>query len=70
MARGITPVITGKSNRKKKIRHGKKAYKSCNAVERRFRRLKDFRRIATRSDKRAQNSFPARCLVATLTYWI
>ncbi|MBM3551100.1 MAG: IS5/IS1182 family transposase, partial [Alphaproteobacteria bacterium] len=33
-------------------------------------RLKDFRRIATRYDKLAQNFFSALCFVATLAYWI
>jgi transposase len=67
---GIKPVIPGKSNRKKKIRHDKKAYKGRNVVERCFCRLKDFRRIATRYDKLAQNFFSALCFVATLAYWI
>jgi transposase len=68
--RGIKAVIPGKANRKKKIRHDKKAYKGRNVVERCFCRLKDFRRIATRYDKLAQNFFSALCFVATLAYWI
>jgi transposase len=68
--RGVKAVIPGKTNRKKKIRHDKKAYKGRNVVERCFCRLKDFRRIATRYDKLAQNFFSALCFVATLAYWI
>jgi transposase len=68
--RGIKAVIPGKANRKKKIRHDKKAYRGRNVVERCFCRLKDFRRIATRYDKLAQNYLSALCFVATLTYWI
>jgi transposase len=68
--RGIKAVIPGKSNRKKKIRHDKEAYKKRNVVERCFCRLKDFRRIATRYDKHAQNYLSALCLVATLAYWL
>ena len=68
--RKIRIVIPGKANRKKKIRHDKKAYKGRNAVERCFCRLKDFRRIATRYDKLAQNFFSALCFVAILAYWI
>ena len=68
--RGTKAVIPGKSNRKKKIRHDKEAYKKRNVVERCFCRLKDFRRIATRYDKFAQNSFSALCFVATLAFWI
>jgi transposase len=67
---GITAVIPSKSNRKKKIRHDRKAYKGRNVVERCFCRLKDFRRIATRYDKLAQNYFSALCFAATLAYWI
>ncbi len=66
----IKPVIPGESNRKKRIRHDKKAYRNRNIIERCFGRLKDFRRIATRYDKLAQNFFSALCFVATLAYWI
>jgi transposase len=67
---GIKPVIPGKSNRKKRIRHDKKAYKKRNVIERCFGRLKDFRRIATRYDKLAGNFFSALCLVAIVAYWL
>ncbi len=67
---GIKPVIPGKSNRKKRIRHDKKEYKKRKVIERCFGRLKDFRRIATRYDKLAQNFFSALCFAATLAYWI
>lgn len=66
----IRAVIPGKSNRKKRIRHDKQAYKGRNVVERCFCRLKDFRRIATRYDKLARNFFSALCFVATLAYWL
>jgi transposase len=67
---GIKPVIPGKSNRKKRIRHDKSAYKNRNVIERCFGRLKDFRRIATRYDKLAGNFFSALCLVASVAYWL
>ena len=66
----IKTVIPGKSNRKKRIRHDKKAYKNRNVIERCFCRLKDFRRIATRYDKLARNFLSALCFVATLAYWL
>jgi IS5 family transposase len=66
----IRPVIPGKSNRKKRIRHDRKAYKNRNVIGRCFGRLKDFRRIATRYDKLAQNFFSALCFVTILAYWI
>jgi len=57
----IRPVISGKSNRKKRIRHD---------IERCFGRLKDFRRIETRYDKLAGNFFSALCIVAIVAYWL
>jgi transposase len=68
--RTITPVIPGKSNRKKRIHYDKQAYKNRNVIERCFCRLKDFRRIATRYDKLARNFFSALCLVAAVVYWL
>jgi transposase len=66
----IPPIIPAKSNRKKRIRHDRKAYKNRNVIERCFGRLKDFRRIATRYDKLAQNFFSALCFVTILAYWM
>ena len=67
---GIMPVIPGKSNRKKRIRYDKEAYKGRNVIERCYCRLKDFRRIATRYDKLARNYFSGVCLVAAVAYWL
>lgn len=67
---GITPVIPGRANRKKRIRYDKEAYKGRNVIERCYCRLKDFRRIATRYDKLARNFFSSVCLVAALVYWM
>jgi transposase len=68
--RHIRPVIPGRANRKKRIRHDKQAYKGRNVVERCYCRLKDFRRIATRYDKLARNYFSSLCLVAAVAFWI
>jgi len=67
---GITPVIPGRANRKKRIRHDEEAYKGRNVIERCYCRLKDFRRIATRYDKLARNFFSSVCLVAAVVYWM
>lgn len=67
---GIKPVIPGKSNRKKRIRYDKQAYKGRNVVERCFCRLKDFRRIATRYDRLAINFASSIYLVAAIVWWI
>lgn len=66
----IKPVIPGRANRKKPIRHDKQAYKGRNVIERCYCRLKDFRRIATRYDKLARNFFSSVCLVAAVAYWL
>jgi IS5 family transposase len=42
---GIRPVIPGRANRKKRIRHDKEAYKGRNVIERCYYRLKDFRAL-------------------------
>ena len=67
---GIKAVIPSKSNRKKKIRHDKQAYKNRNVVERCFCRLKDWRRIATRYDKLAANFAAAVTLAALVIWWL
>jgi transposase len=69
-AQGVKAIIPGKSNRKRKIRHDTETYKKRNVIERCFCRLKDWRRIATRYDKLAQNFFSALCFVAIVAYWI
>src|ERR1700674_2792949 len=67
---GIRPVIPGRANRKKRIRHDKEAYKGRNVIERCYCRLKDFRRIATRYDKLARNYFSSVHLAALVAYWL
>ena len=48
---GLKPVVPPKRNRREPWTYNKKLYKRRNEVERFFRRIKDFRRIATRYDK-------------------
>ena len=48
----------------------KRAYKGRNIIERRFCRLKDFKRVATRYDKLARNFLAAVHLAAIVAYWI
>lgn len=48
---GLKPVVPPKRNRREPWIYNKKLYKGRNEVERFFRRIKDFRRIATRYDK-------------------
>ena len=66
--RGAKAVIPNKSN--SLHRFNRRAYKGRNVIERCFRRLKDFRRIATRYDKLARNFLAAVQLAAIVAYWI
>jgi IS5 family transposase len=66
----LTPVILGRANRKKRIRHDNEAYKGQNLIERCYCRLKGFSRIAARYDKLARNFFSRVCLVAAVVYWM
>jgi len=45
-------------------------YRARNVSERMFCRLKDFRRIATRCDKRADTYLSAVLLAATVIWWL
>jgi transposase len=68
--RGVAPNIPPKINRRWKSCFSPVLYRDRNAIERMFGRIKDFRRIATRYDKLAQNFLAAVCLVATICYWL
>ena len=52
---GAQPCIPGKKNRKEKIEYDRHLYKERNVVERFFARIKQYRRVATRYDKKARN---------------
>ena len=69
-ARRIKAVIPPNPTRKHPHRYDKAAYKGRNVIERMFCRLKDFRRIATRYDKRADIFLSAILLAAAITWWI
>jgi transposase len=44
-------------------------YLKSKVMESTFCRLKDFRRIATRYDRNANNFLAVVCIAATLSYW-
>jgi transposase len=67
---GAAPNIPPKANRRWKNCFSPFLYRDRNAIERMFGRIKDFRRIATRYDRLAQNFLAAVCLVATICYWL
>lgn len=67
---GTVPVIPGRINRKRRIRHDEKRYKDRWLIEAMFCRLKDFRRVATRYDKLAANFLSAAALAAVVAFWL
>ena len=58
------------ANRKNRRPFDADVYGDPNVIECMFCRLKDFRRIATRYDKLAQNFLSAICLAAIIAYWL
>jgi len=69
-ARGITPCIPPKTNRKVSIPYDQALYRQRHKIENMFGRLKDWRRIATRYDRCAHTYFSAICIAATIIFWI
>lgn len=67
---GTIPVIPGRRNRKRAIRYDKQRYRERHLVENAFCRLKDFRRVATRYDKLANNFLSGVALATAVAFWI
>lgn len=69
-AQGSTAVISPMPTRTNPVLFDAEAYKGRNVIERAFCRLKDWRGIATRYDKKASNFLAGICLAAAVTYWL
>ena len=67
---GVAPNIPPKINRRWQSCVSPFLYRDRNAIERKFGRIKDFRRIATRYARLAKNFLAAICLAATVSYWL
>jgi|TARA_B100001971_G_scaffold178242_1_gene173060 transposase len=65
---GTIAVIPPKSNRKTQRRYDRELYKERNLIERAFNRLKGWRRIATRYDRRSIYFMAALHLAAAITW--
>lgn len=66
---GASAVIPCNPTRKRLIAHNKDIYKARNRIERCFNKLKHFRRIATRYDRKASH-FLAFILIACTMLWM
>ena len=67
---GAVPNIPPKRTRRWKTCFSAVLYRGRNAIERMFCRLKDWRRIATRYDKLADNFLAAVHIAAIVSYWL
>jgi len=68
--RGCEAVIPPNPTRKHPHAYDRTAYKARNLIERMFCRIKDFRRVATRYDKRADTYLSGVFIAAILTWWL
>ena len=67
-SQGATAVIPPKSNRKLQREYDRELYKQRNVIERTFNRLKSWRRIATRYDRRSLYYLAFLHLAAAVTW--
>ena len=68
--KGIKPCIPGRKSRTKPVKFDKRRYKRRNRIEIMFGRLKDWRRVATRYDRRPKVFLSAIALAATVLFWL
>lgn len=68
--RNIKPIIPSTATRRTPHPLDRRIYRRRNVIERLFGRLKNWRRIATRYDRHAQNYLAAIALVAVVAEWI
>ena len=66
LERGLKPCIPPRSNRRAPSAYSKPSYRKRHVVENFFERIKNFRRVATRYDKLAENYPGFVCLAATI----
>ena len=69
-ARGITPCIPPRSNRKVQYHYDKQVYKKRPLVENLFAKIKDWRRIHSRYDRCAHTFMSAIVIAATVIFWL
>ena len=70
IARGITPCIPSRANRKTPIPHDRSLYRQRHRIENMFAKIKDWRRIHTRYDRCADIFLAAITFAAIFLFWI
>ena len=66
----ITPCIPSRKNRKVQVAHDAALSKKRHKIENMFGRLKDWRRVAMRFDRRADIVLSACALAAIVMFWL
>jgi transposase len=67
--RGIRQTIPAKRNERQRGRFDRAAYRARNRVERLINQLKQYRRVATRYEKRAEN-YRAMVVIRAIVLWL
>lgn len=68
--RGTTAVIPPMRHRRGQYPYDKRIYGKRNIIERLFCRLKDWRRVATRYDRKASTFIATVTIAAIVMFWI
>jgi transposase len=66
----MTPCIPGRKSRDKPVKYDKRRYRKRNRIDIMFRRLKDWRHIATLYDRCPKVFLSAIVLAATVIFWL
>ena len=69
-ARGTTPCIPSKANRRVPVPYDRILYRQRHRIENMFGRLKDWRRIHTRYDRCAHTFMSSICIAAAVIFWL
>lgn len=68
--RGTIAVIPPLRHRKVQFPYDKRIYNKRNVIERMFCRFKDWRRLATRYDRKVQNFLATITIAAIVNWWL
>lgn len=68
--RGTTAVIRPMRHRRIQFAYDKRVYNKRNVIERMFCRFKDWRRLATRYDRKIQTFMATITIAAIVTWWL
>ena len=68
--KGIASCIPARRGRRNPASHDRALYRQRHRIENLFARIKDWRRIATRYDRRGELFLAAICIAETVIFWL